>query len=180
VWCAASRRTEFSGGTPEIARGTRALPRRFGAANISETSYENRSRRVGQGFVCRRSIVALNMRRVAAQDTSGEGGKLHGKDQGMAGEGVGRLPRQLAATVAGQGDKNPDLIELFKVSSSECFPWRSESIPTLSRRSLAQSALYLRFHLLKPFFNRYCPVENLVRCLEKNRRHFVVIGSSYR
>jgi hypothetical protein len=31
--------------TPNTTRGTRMLPRRFGAVNISETSYENRSTR---------------------------------------------------------------------------------------------------------------------------------------
>ena len=50
VWCSTSRRTEFSGGPPGNCTrgraGTRALPRRFGAANISEASYENRSKAI--------------------------------------------------------------------------------------------------------------------------------------
>jgi hypothetical protein len=29
VWCSASRRTEFSGGTPEIARGDACAPRTY-------------------------------------------------------------------------------------------------------------------------------------------------------
>jgi hypothetical protein len=35
VWCSASRRTQLSGGTPEIARETRALPRMAGAKRSS-------------------------------------------------------------------------------------------------------------------------------------------------